>query len=525
MLGTISQNEMQHHLQDKINRKLLAKSNLAFICIDSDSKVVERSENLADYGFKQLEIGDKAADHIDFLTGADMHQELALPVVVSPNGHAVAVNLVPDDGELIVIISDASERHQQQQLLQQQANDNELLLIQQRKLMAELELAQKTLQDKNAQLEEASRLQTGFLSGVSHEFRTPLTSIIGYTDLLMQSLSNGGESDLDYLDSVQRSSKHLLSLVENLLDHGKLDSGEIVIQPKAVNLASLFEDVAILLKPLASVKHIDFNLNSKLSQEQQVMLDDSRLRQCLINLLGNAIKFTDEGSVSLDVELDDEQLTINIADTGLGIRPEDLDKIRQPFWQASDTGKAGTGLGLTITERIVELLGGSLDLSSVYGEGTQVKLSIHAPAVVSDEISLAHPQSATFMQPISILLAEDDSDISMLVCLLLEQAGAKVTCVENGQQAVDELSRQAHGHDLVLMDINMPIMTGYEAIQILRSKGNDVPIVVMTASAIDADRSQAELLGCDAYLVKPIDVTDVIKVADQLLANIHETST
>ena len=515
---------MQHQLQDKINRRLLGKANLAFICIDVDSKVVERSENLGDYGFKQLQIGETAGDHIDFLIGVDMQQELVLPVVLSPKGQAVSVNLVPNGGELTVIITDASDRHRQQQLLQQQANDNQLLLIQQSKLMSELELAQKTLRDKNAQLEEASRLQTGFLSGVSHEFRTPLTSIIGYTNLLLQGPRSESKSCLKYLDSVQRSSKHLLSLVENLLDHGKLDSGEIVIRPKVVNLAGLFEDVTILLKPLASAKHIDFILNSNLNVELEVLLDDSRLRQCLINLLGNAIKFTDRGSVTLDVDWVDEQLLIDIVDTGLGIRAEDLDKIRQPFWQAVDTGKAGTGLGLTITERIVELLGGSLELSSVYGQGTRVKLRVSAPQIAKPELELDQQRSTKFSSPISILLAEDDADISLLVSLLLEQADAKVTAVENGQQAVDALSKAGHGFDLVLMDINMPIMNGYEAIDSLRISGNAVPIVVMTASAIDADRSRAELLGCDAYLVKPIDVSDVINVADQVLATIHMTS-
>lgn len=512
----------QNRVQEFIRKRVISKLQLAYFAVDEQMKVRDASPNLSEYGFPELDIGEPIDEQIDFMIGMDAKTELDLPFVGSPSGIPISVSLMPDDDQLTVLISNASTATEQRQLLQQAANENELLVEKQKKLMSDLEVASQELEKKNQQLEEASRLQTSFISGVSHEFRTPLTSIIGYTNLVKSDLAKMSkdmvpriakqDSD-DYLSAVQRSSKHLLSLVENLLDHGKLDSDEINIRPKPTDLNELFKDVELLLTPLSTTKNISFVVDLDFPDNVDVVLDDSRLRQCLINLVGNAIKFTDQGEVVLTAKLEDEALDISVVDTGLGISAEDLQKIRLPFFQAADTGKVGTGLGLTITERIIEMMGGQLEIDSELNKGTQVKFSMPAPViepqlVVDQQVNHA----PTFLR---VLLAEDDSDIADLMVMLLQEQGIDVTRVANGALAVDAL--QEASFDIVLMDIHMPIMTGYEAIDELNKQGNTTPIIVMSASAVEDDQNRAQELGCAAYLVKPVDVQEIVSIASAVI--------
>ena len=310
---------------------------------------------------------------------------------------------------------------------------------------------------------------------------------------------------------MRRSSNHLLSLVENLLDHGKLDAEEIVIRPKACSLSEVFEDIRLLLSPLAKTKQVEFVLLQNFPQDTRVIVDDSRLRQCLLNIIGNAVKFTDEGSVKVAASLVDEELSVSVTDTGGGISEEDLKKIRLPFYQAPDTGKAGTGLGLTITERIIELMGGELLIDSKLNVGTEVRFNLPmAVATIAPSENVKIDGSA-----LSILLAEDDSDIADLVVMMLSERGVDITHVANGALALDAVKQRSF--DLILMDIHMPIMTGYDALEALQDEGNTIPVAVMSASGLDSDRLQAQKYGCVAYLVKPVEVEEIISLANQLI--------
>ena len=519
-------------LQELINKQLFGKLELAYFCVDRSMKVTCYSDNLGHYGYDSIVLGAEIEECVDFMIGLDVDTELDFPMVASPSGIPIAVSLLTDQGTLTALISNASDHAEQRQLLQQKANENELLLEQKEKLMAQLEQASQQLEIKNRQLEEASRLQTSFLSGVSHEFRTPLTSIIGYTDLVRDNLlakdgqrvlADATETDnSEHLRAVQRSSKHLLSLVENLLDHGKLDSNEIVIRPQCIDLNELFDDISLLLKPLSDAKNIEFSTDIQFDEHATAVVDDVRLRQCLINILGNAIKFTDHGSVSLQASLQDEVLSISVADTGPGISEEDLQKIRLPFWQVADTGKAGTGLGLTITERIVELMGGDLQIDSKVGKGTRVSFQLYAP-MLFDEAELtrvagsvnAGESHAHDIKGRNVLLAEDDVDIADLMVMMMSEGGVNVTHVENGAMAIDTLGEQSF--DLVLMDINMPVMTGYEALGELKRMNDNTPVAIMSASTVESDRLKAESLGCYDYLTKPVNIEDVFQIIRRIV--------
>jgi len=498
------------------------------VYIDHGLIVQEMSNNWGDYGFELFNLGDDISSIIDFFVGLDTSQRLSLPIVETPSGQAVTVTMIPTEGGMTVTVLDASPQMRYRSRLQQAANENELLVNKQRELMEMLQQASSELEFKNKQLEEANRLQTGFLSGVSHEFRTPLASIIGYTDRVEKSLGDfllsekGGcdKSNIsffvknkDHARAANRSSQHLLSLVENLLDHGKIDSNEIVVRPKVIDLKEIFEDVSVLLQPLCEAKKINLSVKVDEKRPKTVFIDDSRLRQCLINLIGNAVKFTDDGGVSVLGTWREDRLFVTIDDTGLGISEEDLAKIKLPFWQAEGTGKAGTGLGLTITEKIIDLMGGRLTINSTLGEGTQIQFSLLAPKI--EEVEQQEVVVPQLNKPLKILLAEDDLDIADLVVMMLIESGVDVTHVANGAAALESI--ETDSYDIVLMDLNMPVMNGYDAIELLRDQGVDTPIVVMSAAALDDESHPMKKLDCDAYLVKPVTVDDILKVASQLI--------
>lgn len=510
---------MNNRLSTAINGKLIEQLRLAYVRLDASMRVTEFSNNMSDYGFDQLQIGRQGHDAMDFMVGIESPMALELPLVISPCEKSVSVSLMPDESGMTILLTDASLVAEHRQKLQQAANENELLVHRQKRLMAELEDASAALAHKNEQLSEAARLQTSFLSGVSHEFRTPLTSIMGYTELLHQNLSSYSESssanaDIAHLQAVQRSSKHLLSLVENLLDHGKLDSGEIVIRPKHIALSEVFADVELLLQPLCDSKQISLSFELDLPDNLWVVIDDSRLRQCLINLTGNAVKFTDQGGVTVLAEWRDDELTLSVHDTGPGISEDDLNKIRLPFWQGEHSGKVGTGLGLTITERIVELMAGELSIESQLGEGTRVMLRIPAPGVEPEGLDDIATVSA---ENLKLLLAEDDADISDLLTMQMHEREVQVTAVGNGAQAVNAV--QSNSFDLILMDIHMPVLDGYEAIERIKAVGCETPIIVMSASPLDEDQGRAQQLGCQGYLVKPVDVDDLLVIAAQIVGD------
>ncbi len=501
----------------KITRQLYERQQFAYLLVDHNWSVIEASANLENYGFGDVRVGDDAREAIDFLVGLDSHSTLDLPIVLSPSQNPVHIVLLPEDESLTVVLMDASRDYEQQQLVQQKANENELLLAQQRQLMADLEQTQAALVTKNTELREASRLQSSFLSGVSHEFRTPLAALLGYVDVLGERLlSQSQEESEEQLKVIRRSGRHLLSLVENLLDHGKFDAGEVVLNPQAIDLQGICDEVHAMLHQGAASKQIALEFDTTPTPLPSCLIDDSRLRQIMLNIIGNAIKFTDEGKVQVIAQCADEQFSLRIRDTGMGISKDDMQNVMRPFWQAPKNGKVGTGLGLTITERIVEMMGGQLKIDSELGVGTTVDITIPAPLIELDQPDI-NSNRAEHIGARRYLLAEDDPDIAALLKLLLVEQGAEVTHVENGQQAIEIAEREEF--DVILMDLQMPVLDGYDATKSLRDRGDKTPVLVMTASAIEADRTRAEEVGCDGYLIKPVAVHEVLSLADELLQN------
>ena len=384
----------------------------------------------------------------------------------------------------------------------------------------ELELAQ-----ARDDAEAANRTKSQFLATMSHEIRTPMTAILGYADLLMDpSVSENTRSN--YAATIRRSGEHLLTLINDILDISKIEAGKMPVDIGPCNLVSLLADVTSVINPRAAASDISFSVVYPEKMPETILTDGARLRQAIINLAGNAVKFTEKGSVRIVIffidhdELCGNQPTIRfeVIDTGIGIHEDVLTRLFEPFTQAdvSVTRKyGGTGLGLTISHHIAHLLGGELTATSALEKGSTFTLTIPTGDLDGVRI-LEHPSQVALesrkhawhptkenLDGIKILLAEDGVDNQRLFKTVLNGAGAQVKIVENGKQAVKKAKKEKF--DLILMDMNMPEMDGYEATSLLRDQGYLGPILALTANAMVEDRQRCHQAGCDGYLAKPID--------------------
>jgi len=359
--------------------------------------------------------------------------------------------------------------------------------------------------DAKDRAEAASRAKTDFLANVSHEIRTPMTAVLGYTDLLLAGAGDTTEREV-WAAAVRRNGAQLLDLIDGILDVSRLEGDRLEIQRRRCELREVVEPVASTARAEAHEKGLAFTCELGDGCPAAIDSDPVRLRQILANLLRNAVKFTSSGSVSLRVSRATDsgsKLVFEVADSGVGIPAKDFERIFAPFGQvdASHTRRfGGAGLGLAISRRLAKLLGGTLGVSSDPGRGSTFRLEVEAPAVAP---AAADPP----LRRARVLLAEDGTDNQRLIRALLRPR-ADVALVENGAQALAQaLAALDAGepYDLVLMDMQMPVMDGYEATRRLRASGYTAPIVALTAHAMSSDRERCLEAGCDEYLTKPID--------------------
>jgi len=384
-----------------------------------------------------------------------------------------------------------------------------------RQVVTQLQLRRRNreLEEQRRRAEEAVATRTAFLANMSHEIRTPLGAILGFAELLSE------EPDLspnarDLVTTIERNGQHLGALVGDVLDLSKIEAGSLTIEEADVGLADLVDDVVRMQRGRASGKGLEFGATIAAQVPDAITTDPTRLRQVLLNLTGNAIKFTDEGRVWVRVSTGQveglgEAVRFEVLDTGLGIAPERIDAIFEPFRQAErDTARrfGGTGLGLTISRRLAEALGGSLTVESRLGEGSRFVLTLPA----SEGSVLAQPDapSSRSSRPLDgarVLVVDDMPDNRLLVRHLLKRVGVEVRCANGGRAALEALEGDAADTDLVLLDLTMPEMDGFETLAALRERGDRRPIVALTAAAMAEDREACMAAGFDDYLTKPID--------------------
>ena len=406
--------------------------------------------------------------------------------LIAPSGYAI--------GTLCAIDS------QPKQLSEQQCRS---LAILSREVIAQLELRQKI-----SQLEQVNRNKTAFLSNISHELRTPLNAIVNFSALMVDKLSSTNnpayQQQQHHAELIDTSAKHLLSVINSVLDLHKLEQGKMTLNSQSVASVSFFEQLVSVMETQAQQKSIKLTLNISTPLPAYIVIDDVKLRQILVNLLSNGIKFSHPNSeVILNVAAHEQQLTISVVDHGCGIAPNEQSQLFGQFEQASNAaGQEGSGLGLAISKALIELMDGHISLTSTLGEGTCVQIS--CPLVeAKDEPNVRNDLPLRKFDPQSKILLVEDTTINQQVAeAVFARFGLTLTFASTGEQAI-AISAKQH-FDIIFMDIHLPGINGDEAAkQILQSNPN-TPIVALTADVYSQAHQQQNGVFCD-YLTKPLE--------------------
>ncbi|MBB1424292.1 response regulator [Pseudoalteromonas sp. SG43-7] len=383
-----------------------------------------------------------------------------------------------------------------------------------------LETMNSQLEVAIAQAEQANQLKSRFLANMSHEIRTPLTAIMGFTEQLLHSQNTTG--DAWHLNTILRNSKHLLELINNILDLSKIEAEKLAVEKEPLDIVQLVHDIDSIIRPLSQEKKLNCNINFHLPLPRIINSDSTRLKQILINIASNAVKFTEQGLIELDITYNSDLQLIEFAikDSGIGMSEREVERVFKPFEQADTTTTrrfGGTGLGLCISKNLAQLLGGDVYVTSTPGQGSCfcVQIACNLPADKQQTVPMltelsqltpAKDLQLSFAEnsfDANILVAEDNPDNQVLIKLLLQTWGLEPDIANNGAEAVE--MALVNDYQLIIMDMQMPIMGGLEATQMLRHAAYDGPIIALTANVMKHDVNTYLQAGCDEALAKPID--------------------
>jgi CheY-like chemotaxis protein len=382
-------------------------------------------------------------------------------------------------------------------------------------LMQEIEAHQRTdaaLQKAKEASEAANAAKSRYVTGLSHELRTPLNSILGYTQILQRDAGMPTQHQ-EALATIFRSGSHLLSLIDGLLDVAKIEAGKLQLEPSEIPFPEFVHQIACMFMPQAEEKGLRFRLETRGRLPAVVRGDEKRVRQILINLLGNAVRFTDNGEICLHVSYLRETASFEVIDTGIGIDPEHIERIFQPF-ERGDLMRQdnGVGLGLTITRMLTSLMGGALSVKSELGKGTcfQVRLFLSEVRVPQAVMHVEH-DIIGYQGPRRLILVVDDHiEHRRVLTGMLEPLGFEIIQASSGQEAIRQTALRHP--DLILMDLSMPQMDGWETSRLIRRNAmSSAPIIVISANAFADDRERSVNAACNDYLAKPVHTPQLLE--------------
>jgi signal transduction histidine kinase len=512
------------------------------IILDSDKCIIKWNQWMESYtGITRAQaIGNTltnvfpAINNIRFLSAVDSALKNKLPAIISNVFNRSPLPLFKTLNDPSTIISQAID------IIPVTWNNTNHCIIQTEDITAavirekvleeqvrERKEAEVKLRNTMGELQQALNIKGDFLASMSHEIRTPLNGIIGMAQLLASEEKLPSQSE--YIETILNSGKSLLSIINDILDFSKIEAGKLNITNENLNLRDLIEQVIKSLRYEAEKKSIKISLNFSDDYSDEICGDSVRLKQILLNLVSNAIKFTESGSIKIHVDMiskdtSSTEYRVSVTDSGIGISETDQEKLFEKFTQAdvSTTRKyGGTGLGLAICKQLVNLMHGSIGVTSKPGSGStfwfQIKFS-------NTDYSNHHeehlkPEKETIEQKYSgTVLVVDDVRVNQIVATkILQSFGLKTMVAENGLAAID--AYKENKFDLILMDCHMPLMDGYEATKQIRMIDNErhTPIIAVTAMAMESDRSKCIMAGMDDYLSKPYVIRDLKKIVDHWL--------
>lgn len=378
----------------------------------------------------------------------------------------------------------------------------------------------KTRQLKTAQVraEQANQAKSRFLAMMSHELRTPLSAVLGYVDVLLA--DSKCDHQIEILEKMESSAELLLVLINDILELSRIESGEFRIKCQWVNLKNELEFMLEHFYALSDAKGLKLNVNLDIDAHHSVWVDPARILQIVFNLLGNAIKFTHAGDVSLNAEVTSQELIIEVEDTGIGIDSSRIETVFNQFKQADDSitrRYGGSGLGLTISKHLVTLMNGSIRVESEKGKGSRFKIKLPVSVKSGHELTQPRLSKSHGTRPLSVLVVEDTETNQMVLKLLLERLGHKVAIVNDGKKSVKYIKDNMAEVDLIFMDVSMPVMDGLTATKEIRKFCRHTPIIALTAHAMEQDKQACLNSGMNAFVSKPIRGKEIQRSIESVL--------
>jgi signal transduction histidine kinase/CheY-like chemotaxis protein len=387
----------------------------------------------------------------------------------------------------------------------------------------------------NQQLQQANKAKSLFLANMSHEYRTPLNAILGLTEIGIRETQD--ENAKSYLSQIQRASGVMLNLINNVLDLSKAQEGKLTLDLSMVNVDDLMNEISDIFAIQAQQKGVIYRKENYIDKTTLIEIDKLKISQILINIVGNALKFTSKGEVCLELSLEQDHhnlLSIKISDTGIGIKQEQIEKLFNAFTQADETTTrqyGGTGLGLSISKQLVEFMKGEINVFSTYGVGTEfnIKIPVKTKTVAPKQVegkSYSHQNSKDDTEKdafiVQALIVEDNKVNQLVAQKQIQHCGAVTYLAENGKEALEFMNSKIP--DIVFLDLHMPVMDGFTTAKTMKSdpKLKDIPIVILTASVLAEDKQIAADLGIEHYLIKPFKYEEVLKVMHDIFAE-HDT--
>lgn len=438
----------------------------------------------------------------DLFIGLALDDDQHIPFVELASGRSAHVHLIADGEGFHVLLVDAEEARSRERAQQQLGHEAMLAGHEKSRAIGQLKEIRSQLERQRASLEEANALKNALIATMSHEFRTPLTSIFGYLHLLEQ---RGDAQAGPALQAIRRNATHLYALAENLLEYGRDEAGGSLLNPVAIDLASLRMDLEAMFLPLAADKGIGFRATLELADPAVPRFDEVKLRQVAINLLSNAVRYTARGEVACALRWHEGRLALEVRDSGIGIAPEFQASVFKPFNRGGQAGSKGAGLGLSIVRRLVAQMHGSLALESQAGVGTTFRVDLPGSTVPAATVADAKGRS--------VLVVDDDPDVADLLVALLDDLGYRTRVVADAERAIEQAL--ADRPDVLLVDVELPGMSGNAAVYQLRSQGYRGRIVMLSATATGDARAASLRAGADAYVTKPLNLEQFVATIAQ----------